>query len=79
MLPYEKMHHDVVGPLNAASRKNHPLVGLGRGFRMLPELLGHELVESLLVSLKWIIQYTFAVDDHVKGRPEAQKLGLAIR
>ncbi|KIX98345.1 uncharacterized protein Z520_05646 [Fonsecaea multimorphosa CBS 102226] len=75
MLPYEKMHDDVIGPLNAASRKTHPLVGLGRGFRILPELLGHERVEKLLIVLKWIIQYTFAVDDHVKARPEAQKLG----
>ncbi|EXJ76326.1 uncharacterized protein A1O5_00834 [Cladophialophora psammophila CBS 110553] len=75
MLSYEKMHDDVIGPLNAASRKTHPLVGLGRGFRVLPEILGHEMVEKLLIVLKWIIQYTFAVDDHVKERPEAQKLG----
>lgn len=75
MLPYEKMHGDLISQLNAASRKNHPLVGLGRGFRVLPELLGQEAVEKLLIILKWVIQYTFAVDDHVKGRPEAQKLG----
>jgi hypothetical protein len=75
MLPYEQMGDDVVGPLNAASRKTHPLVGLGRGFRILPELLGHGLVEQLLVVLKWIIQYTFAVDDQVNKRPEAQRLG----
>ncbi|EXJ53870.1 hypothetical protein A1O7_09206 [Cladophialophora yegresii CBS 114405] len=75
MLPYEQMGDDVIGPLNLASRKNHPLVGLGRGFRVLPELLGHETVDHLLIVLKWIIQYTFAVDDHVKNRPEAQKLG----
>lgn len=75
MLPYEQMNEDVIGPLNAASRKNHPLVGLGRGFRILPELLGHEMVEKVLIVLKWIIQYTFALDDHVKARPEAQRLG----
>ena len=75
MLPYAQMGADVIGPLNAASRRNHPLVGLGRGFRILPELLGHESVEQLLMALKWIIQYTFAVDDHVKSRPEAHKLG----
>ena len=75
MLPYAQMGLDVIGPLNSASRRNHPLVGLGRGFRILPELLGPELVEQLLLALKWIIQYTFAVDDHVKNRPEAQKLG----
>ncbi len=71
MLPYEQMGDDVIGPLNRTSRKNHPLVGLGRGFRVLPELLGHETVEHLLIVLKWIIHYTFAVDDQVKNRPEA--------
>ncbi|KAJ9605320.1 hypothetical protein H2200_009977 [Cladophialophora chaetospira] len=74
MLPYAQMGADVIGPLNASSRRNHPLVGLGRGFRILPELLGHEPVEQLLMALKWIIQYTFAVDDQVKNRPEAHKL-----
>jgi hypothetical protein len=75
MLPYEQMGDDVIGPLNLASRKNHPLVGLGRGFRVLPELLGHEIVEQLLIVLKWLIQYTFAVDDQVNNRPQAQRLG----
>lgn len=77
MLPYMAMHADVIGPLNAASRKTHPLVGLGRGFRILPDTLGADAdeVAQLLVVLRWIIQYTFAVDDSVQGRPEAQKLG----
>ena len=74
MLPYERMGDDVIGPLNAASRKTHPLVGLGRGFRVLPGVLGHEAVEQLLIVLKWLIQYTFAVDDKVNNRPEAQRL-----
>ncbi|KIW80270.1 hypothetical protein Z517_06885 [Fonsecaea pedrosoi CBS 271.37] len=76
LLSYAMMYDDVIGSLNASSRKTHPLVGLGRGFRVLPEILGHEMSEKLLVVLKWIIQYTFAVDDRVKGRPEAQHLGF---
>lgn len=74
MLPYVMMHDDVVSLLNSASRKTHPLVGLGKGFRVLPEMLGHahEDVSKLLVVLKWMIQYTFAVDDHVQERPESQ-------
>ncbi|KIW10775.1 hypothetical protein PV08_10074 [Exophiala spinifera] len=74
MLPYVTIHDDIVSLLNSASRKTHPLVGLGRGFRVLPEILGHahEDVSKLLVVLKWIIQYTFAVDDHVHARPESQ-------
>ncbi|KAI1609879.1 hypothetical protein EDD36DRAFT_453605 [Exophiala viscosa] len=74
MVPYVPMHDDVVGYLNAASRKTHPLVGLGKGFRVLPEMLNHEEISKLLVVLKWMIQYTFAVDDHVENRPEAQAL-----
>jgi len=74
MLPYVPMHDDVVGLLNAASRKTHPLVGLGKGFRVLPEMLGQDEVSQLLIVLRWMIQYTFAVDDHVEGRPEAQSL-----
>jgi len=74
MLPYVPMHDDVVGLLNTASRKTHPLVGLGKGFRVLPEMLGHahDEVSKLLVVLRWMIQYTFAVDDYVQSRPEAQ-------
>jgi len=74
MLPYVPMHDDVVGLLNAASRKSHPLVGLGKGFRVLPDMLGQDEVSELLIVLRWMIQYTFAVDDHVEGRPEAQSL-----
>lgn len=74
MLPYVSMHDDVVGLLNAASRKNHPLVGLGKGFRVLPEMLGHDEVSKLLIVLRWMIQYTFAVDDQVEERPEAPSL-----
>jgi hypothetical protein len=76
MLPYFPMHDDVVGRLNTASRKTHPLVGLGKGFRVLPEMLGHthDEVSKLLVVLRWIIQYTFAVDDYVQSRPEVQAL-----
>lgn len=66
------MHGDVIGPLTAASRKDHPLVGLGRGFRVLPEMLGQTEVSKLLVVLRWIIQYTFAIDDYVQKRHEAQ-------
>jgi hypothetical protein len=72
LLPFVAMHDDVIGPLTAASRKDHPLVGLGRGFRVLPEMLGHAEVAKLLVVLRWIIQYTFAIDDYEQKRPEAQ-------
>ena len=78
MLPFVPMHGDVIGPLTAASRKTHPLVGLGKGFRVLPEMLSTESVSKLLIALRWIIQYTFAVDDHVAGRPEAQALGSLL-
>lgn len=61
-----------MGPLTAASRKDHPLVGLGRGFRVLPEMLGQAEVSKLLIVLRWIIQYTFAIDDYEQRRPEAQ-------
>ena len=74
MLPYEHLGDSVIGPLNAVSRKTHPLVGLGRGFRVLPEILGQEAVEKLLTVLKWTIQYTLAIDDQVNNRPEAQTL-----
>lgn len=72
LLPFVPMHGDVIGPLRGASRKNHPLVGLGRGFRVLPEMLGHAEVSKLLAVLRWIIQYTFAIDDYEQKRPEAQ-------
>jgi hypothetical protein len=74
MLPFEHMGESVIEPLNSVSRKSHPLVGLGRGFRVLPEVLGQESVEKLLMVLKWTIQYTFAIDDQVHNRPEAQIL-----
>ncbi|KAL2392366.1 hypothetical protein ABEF93_002037 [Exophiala dermatitidis] len=78
MLPYVAMHEDVTSLLAVASRKNHPLVGLGRGFRILPEMLSHDEVSRLLVVLRWIIQYTFAVDDHVERRPEAQSFAALM-
>ncbi|KIX03592.1 uncharacterized protein Z518_07145 [Rhinocladiella mackenziei CBS 650.93] len=78
MFPYVPMHDDVIGPLNTASRRTHPLVGLGKGFRVLPGMLSHEEVSKLLAALRWIIQYTFAVDDHVEGRPEAQALSALM-
>lgn len=78
MLPYVSMHEDVIRLLNAASRGNHPLVGLGRGFRILPETLSHDEVSKLLAVLRRVIQYTFAVDDHVETRPEAQPLGALM-
>jgi hypothetical protein len=78
MLEYWRLYGDVFEALNAASRKSHPLVGMGRGFRVLPDLLGAEAVEQLLTCLKWIIQYTFAVDDRVSGRAEAQKPGKLL-
>lgn len=72
LLPFVAMHDDVIGPLTAASRKDHPLVGLGRGFRVLPEMLGQAEVSKLLIVLRWLIQYTFAIDDYEQKRPEAQ-------
>jgi hypothetical protein len=78
MLPYAPMHADVAGLLNTSSRKTHPLVGLGRSFRVLPEMMSAEAVAGLLAVLRWIIQYTFAVDDHVERRPEAQTLRVLM-
>lgn len=41
-------------------------------------MLSYEEVSKLLIVVRWIIQYTFAVDDHVKDRPEAQKPSVLL-